>query len=65
MNVLPEAHTCSKLLPRQTEGLHLHLKGVDGQLLGHGQSLLLAAHVGVAQASSQVIQAAVLHQEGA
>lgn len=56
--------TCSKLVSRQTEGLHLHLEGVDGHILGHGQRLLLTAQVGVSQGSPQVVQAAVLDRDG-
>lgn len=56
--------TCSKLLPSEIEGLHLHLEGVDGQLRVHNQSLLLAAHVGEPQGASQVVQTAVLDKEG-
>lgn len=51
--------TCSELISAETKGLHLHLEGVDGQLLGHIQSLLLTAHVGEPQGAPQVIQAAV------
>lgn len=59
-----KARTCSKLLSSDTEGLHLHLEGVDGEIRGHAQSLHLTAHVGEPQGASQVVQALVLrHKE--
>lgn len=62
--------TCTKLISGHIEGLHLHLEGVDGYILGHTESLLLTAHVRVAQGSPQVVQASVTgrdsfcHREG-
>lgn len=56
--------TCTKLISGETKGLHLHLEGVDGQILGHIESLLLTAHVRVPQGASQVVQALVMDQEG-
>lgn len=62
--------TCTKPITGHIEGLHLHLEGVDGQILGHIESLLLTAHVRVAQGAPQVVQASVTgrdrfcHREG-
>lgn len=56
--------TCSELVSSHTEGLHLDLEGVDGDILGHSQSLLLAAHIGVSQGSLQEVHAPVLDGEG-
>ena len=52
--------TGSKLTSGQTERLHLHLDNVDGQSRDHVQGLLLSAHVGEAQGSSQVVQTVVV-----
>lgn len=65
-----EMFTCTKPITGHIEGLHLHLEGVDGQILGHIESLLLTAHVRVAQGAPQVVQASVTgrdrfcHREG-
>lgn len=37
--------TCTKLISSNTKRLNLHLESVDGQILGHTESLLLTAHV--------------------
>lgn len=59
-----EEFTCSELISRDVEGLHLNLEDVDGQIRSHVQSLLLAAHVRVSQGASQVVQAAVNGRDG-
>lgn len=56
--------TCTKLISSNTKGLNLQLEGVDGQSLGHIESLLLTAHVRVPQGASQVVQAYIMGQEG-
>lgn len=62
--LISQAFTRSKLLPSDSEGLHLHLEGVDGEVRGHAQSLHLTTHVREPQGASQVVQALVLRHKG-
>lgn len=56
--------TCAEVIPAQAERLHLHLEGVDEEILGHAEGLPLAAHVRVSHGAVQVIEAVVLDEEG-
>lgn len=56
--------TSSKLLSSDTEGLHVHLEGVNGEIWGHAESLPLTAHVREPQGAFQVVQTVVLGHKG-
>lgn len=55
--------TWSKLVVTDAEGLHLQVKGVEGETADHRKILLNIAHVGAAQGSLHVLQTAVAYAD--